>query len=238
MPEYIKFDSVKPPVREIPDAAAWVQAELQSSIDGQAWETFEGPLTLSPAITNGKNPPPYSFTSVDAPDTAIYFRLLWIDANGFAQPTISQTRPTPLPAWAPGLSDVASHIPIRTKDTSGSVLGTFTDKTAPATAEAVSLLIAKGVRRVRPMFASPITDPEQAETARDLAALWTAMLVELGLFPEQVNTEQSPYDRLKDLWDDETGGDQSGGGSDSDDVIGDSHTAPAYLFPCEKPLRW
>jgi hypothetical protein len=56
MPEYIKFDSVKPPVREIPDAAAWVQAELQSSIDGQAWETFEGPLTLSPAITNGKNP--------------------------------------------------------------------------------------------------------------------------------------------------------------------------------------
>jgi hypothetical protein len=88
------------------------------------------------------------------------------------------------------------------------------------------------------MFASPITDPEQAETARDLAALWTAMLVELGLFPEQVNTEQSPYDRLKDLWDDETGGDQSGGGSDSDDVIGDSHTAPAYLFPCEKPLRW
>jgi hypothetical protein len=171
MPEYIKFDSVKPPVREIPDAAAWVQAELQSSIDGQAWETFEGPLTLSPAITNGKNPPPYSFTSVDAPDTAIYFRLLWIDANGFAQPTISQTRPTPLPAWAPGLSDVASHIPIRTKDTSGSVLGTFTDKTAPATAEAVSLLIAKGVRRVRPMFASPITDPEQAETARDLAAI-------------------------------------------------------------------
>lgn len=236
---FIRFRDMMPPARSKPDDALWTQYTIQSSVDGTTWVTFEGPTALSPQYTDPRNPKNYDFSSVDAPVNALYFRLIWTDSNGVEQTTEPLTRPMQLPAWTPSIGDVAEHIPLRTKLGNGTIVGTFTDATKPATADAVTRLIIKAVKRVRPMFDDPISDPKQAETARDLAALWAAMLVELGLFSDQIESEQSPYRQLKEMWDDLTGGGNEGGGlgGDDDDVTGRSASA-TWNFERRPRLRW
>jgi hypothetical protein len=233
---FIRFLDMMPPARSTPDNQLWTQYKIQSSTDGSNWVTFEGPSLLDPAYTDPANPESYNFTSVDAPVDAVYFRVVWIDGLGVEQETEPLTRPRELPAWAPSLGDVAEHIPLRTKTSNGFVVGTFTAETKPATADLVSRLIVKGVKRVRPLFEDPITDPTRADEAKDLAALWTAMLVELGLFSDQVQNDQSPYPQLKELWDDATGGGEGGAGLDGDDLLG--RVAPSWQFETRAPLRW
>src|SRR4051794_38312475 len=112
---YIHFTDLVPPVREAPDDGLWSRYRLESSIDGTSWTSFEGPTNLSPSITDHKHPPTYDFVSVDAPDNAVYFRIVWIDTtNNIEQPTLPMLRPEPLPAWTPSLGEVAQHIPLRT----------------------------------------------------------------------------------------------------------------------------
>lgn len=233
---FIHFRDMMPPARSKPDDSPWTTYRLESSVDGQTWSIFEGPTTLDPVTVDVKNPPSYEFTSTDAPADAIYFRAVWTDANSVALPSDTLTRPEPLPAWAPSLGDVAEHIPLRTKIGNGVIVGTFTDSTKPAKADYVSRMIVKGVKRVQPLFDDPITLPADATKARDLAALWTAMLVELGLFSDQIESGQSPYTELKSMWDDETGGGEPGAMGDADDIIG--RQSPSWRFEQRAPLRW
>ncbi|NAZ73858.1 hypothetical protein GTQ99_00235 [Kineococcus sp. T13] len=80
--------------------------------------------------------------------------------------------------------------------------------------------------------------------AAELVALRAAMAVELSYFPEQIQTDSSPYDRLKELYDqgvkaalprvtEESGEDPTGE---------DGYKLPAFGFPVNcKPIgqvRW
>jgi hypothetical protein len=233
---FIEFLDMKPPARTAPDNAPWTTYTLEASPDGTAWTPFEGPTALAPAVTDPASPPAYSFTSVDAPVGAIYFRVKWTDGVGVDFFTDPLQRPRALPAWTPSLGEVASKILVRTKMANGKLAYTFTDKTPPVTAEAVSVIIAYSVDRVAPIFGGyEITDATKAASARTLTALWAAMQIELNFFAEQIESGQSPYTYLKEQWDDATGEDAAGVG-DADDLTG--HISPSWKFERRKHLRW
>jgi hypothetical protein len=226
-----------PPARSAPDNALWKEYRIEGSVDGANWTEIEPNHILPKPVLDAAKPPTYMFSTDNADAAQLYFRVVWRDENAVEVATPAMLRPQPLPPWTPTLSDVAAHIPSRTKVGNGVMIGTFTNETKPATADIVSLIITKGVKRVRKLFPDPILDASTAEVAHDLAALYSAMLVELGLFPEQIGNEQSPYVHLKELWDDATGSGEAGTGQeDADNLLGNS--GAAWRFERRAPLRW
>jgi hypothetical protein len=117
-----------------------------------------------------------------------------------------QTDPQTL-NYVPTVAEVGALIRARTKDTAGNELGTFTDATRPTgdQAEAESLFAVDQVwgRLGQNPEAAGITAATTAlfPQARRAAAIYAAMLIELSYFPEQIQDDQSPYDRLKELYD-------------------------------------
>jgi hypothetical protein len=112
--------------------------------------------------------------------------------------------PDRLRTFTPTVAEVAAHLRARTKDSNGNEVGTFNADTRPTDAQ-VRELIPKGVRRVAAKVGSEICEGNSAERqaelyedARDLAAIATAMRIERSYFPEQIGTERSPYNALRD----------------------------------------
>jgi hypothetical protein len=104
----------------------------------------------------------------------------------------------PTSDWAPSVKDIGGVLRARTKDRSQNELGTFTSDTRPTDVE-VEVLINKAVGDVAMRTGSEL--PEAVwEDAKGVAATRTAMLVELGFFPEQVNRGNSPYPQLETMW--------------------------------------
>jgi hypothetical protein len=102
-----------------------------------------------------------------------------------------------LPAWAPSLSDVADHIPTRTRPTaewgsSDAILGTFTDATTP-TRDQAARIITRACAWVGSQLGSPVS-PTVYQAAGIAAALRAAYWVEVA-FPER-DGDLSVYDRL------------------------------------------
>lgn len=106
----------------------------------------------------------------------------------------------PVSDWTPGLADVGAILRARTKDDVGNELGTFSATTRPTDVE-VSALISQGVSDVAMVTGSDIPTSTWTD-AKSVAALATALRVELSYFPEQINTGRSPYPQLKQLYDD------------------------------------
>lgn len=95
--------------------------------------------------------------------------------------------------WEPTPKDVGSVLRARTVDDDGNELGTFNDNTRP-TGDGVQDLIETQCS---------IIDADSGEvperlfvTARRVAALGTACLVELTYFPNEVASGRSPYEHL------------------------------------------
>lgn len=111
--------------------------------------------------------------------------------------------------FTPTVSEVAAHLRARTKGNASSPTeqGTFNDHTRP-TGEQVEVLIPKGVRKVASRIGAEICVGDSPEKqvelygdAQDLAAMWTAMQIELSYFPEQVGSSRSPYDQMRRAFD-------------------------------------
>lgn len=93
--------------------------------------------------------------------------------------------------------DVAALLTARTKDAQGRELGEFTDDTRPTREQVqVRIEIARTLVRqnVGPL---PETCVEGAEAT---VALLAAMLTEAAFWPEQTQSNQSTYERLRDLY--------------------------------------
>jgi soluble cytochrome b562 len=105
----------------------------------------------------------------------------------------------PTSDYTPTVAQVGALLRARTKDASGNELGTFNEETRP-TGEQVAGLIATSVSRMRARFGEELAE-DLREDAASLVTLRTAMLVELSFFPEQIQSDRSPYDRYKDLYD-------------------------------------
>jgi hypothetical protein len=137
------------------------------------------------------------------------------------------------PDWAPSPSDVGAVLRSRTKDTNGNELGTFTNDTRPTDSQVIELI----ETTVSDLSSDVGSVPDELQdAARRLSAIGAAMLVELSYFSEQIVTDRSPYDRLKELYDarfarlkaqieDVNAGGEVGGGEEAEALL------PAYSFP-------
>lgn len=135
--------------------------------------------------------------------------------------------------WTPTVVDVGAILRARTVDTNGSEIGTFTLETRPTEVQ-VSSLVGQAVGDVVSGVGMDIPEQHWSD-ARAVAALGTAMLVELSYFPEQVTTGRSPYEQLKELYEARlsrlrvtvTGGEVDGSGN--------AVRSPSYSFPRGDP---
>lgn len=102
--------------------------------------------------------------------------------------------------WAPTVDDVAALVRVRTKPADGQVpLGTFNTSTRPTEFQ-VETLITQAVGYVQSIIGTDL-DEDLYDRAGNVAALYAAMLVELSYYPEQISTDRSPYEKLKELFD-------------------------------------
>jgi hypothetical protein len=107
----------------------------------------------------------------------------------------------PAVAVRPSVDDVASLLRARTKDTEGREVGTFTEETRP-NAEQVEAQIdaAVGLMAMR----LPSRWPEVYSPAiRALTAYRAALRIEKSYFPEQVRSDRSAYEQLKEEYTDD-----------------------------------
>jgi hypothetical protein len=104
----------------------------------------------------------------------------------------------PIDDFRPTVADVAALLRARTKDVNGNEIGTFNDDTRPTSAQVVNLIETACGEIQSAMGVSP--PAYLAEAARTVAAVRTAMLIELSYFPEQVRSDRSAYQYYADMF--------------------------------------
>jgi hypothetical protein len=95
----------------------------------------------------------------------------------------------------PAVEDVAALLRARTKDAEGREVGTFNDETRPTDVE-VEIHIDAAIGLVSVRF-PPTLDVRWQPAFRSLVAYRAALRVEKSYFPEQIRTDRSPYDELR-----------------------------------------
>lgn len=100
-------------------------------------------------------------------------------------------------AIRPSVDDVAGLLRARTKDDTGREVGTFTDATRP-TAEEVEAHIDAAVSLMATHIPTQLFLPETYWPAvRSLTAYRAALRIEKSYFPEQVRSDRSAYEQLR-----------------------------------------
>ena len=107
----------------------------------------------------------------------------------------------PVSDYTPSVQEVADQIVSRTKDKYGAEIGTFNLDTRPTDTQ-VNRLITEHIGDVANVLGSEIPT-ELREDAKIVVAERVAMAIELDFFPEQVNSNRSPYKQLKEQFHDD-----------------------------------
>jgi hypothetical protein len=187
----------EPPARE--DGQGWVKAIIDRGSTSSGPWTQVTEVTLNPLDSDPSNPRVRNFT-LDDPDgtTDSWYTVRFVDAAA------RETQPsTPITGayrvlYLPALHEVGSLSRTRTKVDSGE-LGTFTTLTRPTSADVRDLIRQAGNDVAAKVgYAVP---GNVLEAAKNAVKLKTAMLIELSYFAEQVQSNRSPYQQLKDLFD-------------------------------------
>jgi len=140
--------------------------------------------------------------------------------------------------WRPALAEIGALLRARTKtgeESGGREIGTFNADTRP-TADEVEALANYATAHVASRIGLNPCSKALKDRARGMAALYTAMLVELSYFPEQVGSSRSPYEQYKALFDDgmdaltEAVAEQCGEGGDGK-AVGGTGPLPSSSFP-------
>jgi len=222
------------------DDIAWSTVMIEEGpTEGGPW-TLIDTQPLSPMDIDPANPMARSFTTDNATMEHGWYRILFGDVNN----NIVETAPTfngePI-EWTPTLQDVGHVVLVRTVDSNGNTLGTFTDDTKP-TDDQCRVLIQKAVDDVLPLIGSDIPE-ELISEAQNVASIRTAMYIELTYYGNEVAMNRSVYPELKTLFDEkvatlakavasiEAGGDIS-------DALAGAGGDPAYAYPPDDNLYW
>lgn len=130
--------------------------------------------------------------------------------GSFAPGDTGPTAPDTQPFW-PTVQDVARLIPARTKVTGGKELGTFNESTRPTDAAVLGLIDEASddvLGKVQPidytLTAGSAWNAAGSAYERRIQraiALYAAILIEQGYFPEQIRSNQSPVATLQGLYD-------------------------------------
>lgn len=187
------------------DGTPWTQVEVHeaSAVEGP-WVLLET-QALSPVDANPADPQSRNITTELATLTNGWYQLIFLDATGDEQnPTQPiQNLEEGAALYTPTIAEVGALLRTRTKDTAGNEIGTFTANTRP-TALQVDVLSRQAANKLSTIIGDAIPE-DLLEDASELAAIRTAMLVELSYFPEQVAAKRSPYAEYKELWDEAVG---------------------------------
>jgi hypothetical protein len=108
--------------------------------------------------------------------------------------------------FRPTTREVASYIKNRTVDDHNNFIGDFTNKTIVTAAEAEDIISLAGPMVLAalqwdPTAAVPTIPDYDIPNVQSLVALFSAILVELTKFSEQISRNVSPYPYLKELFD-------------------------------------
>ena len=137
-----------------------------------------------------------SFTTNEATIPAGWYRVTFVDDLGnqlITDPVFNRAGARDQ-NYFPSVRNVASKIMSRTKDQFGNLIGTFNDETTP-TDEQVDQVSEGCITDVADVIGDRV--PEAfIDDAQNVAALRTALQVELDFFSDQVNTGRSIYPQL------------------------------------------
>lgn len=96
---------------------------------------------------------------------------------------------------------VAAILRTRTKDDDGNESGVFSADTRPTLAQVEEILAEAKRVVVSAIGTDEPCEQDLADTAATLAHQRAVLMIELSYFPEQINTNRSPYDQIKSLYD-------------------------------------
>jgi len=200
----VSFTDYRPTPRY--DGVPWsvIHVEESDNVDGP-WTQIEviDISTLPDGVdTDPSEPLARSFTTDNATLQEGFYRVSFLDANGdvlyFAP--IQNVAPATLP-WTPSIQEVADQIVSRTRDQYGNEIGTFNATTRPTDTQVMHLIV-EHIGDVANVIGTDIPS-ELWEDASTVVAERVAMQIELDYFPEQVNTDRSPYKQLKEEYEED-----------------------------------
>jgi hypothetical protein len=157
------------------------------------------------------------------------------------------------PKFRPTTLDVAVFIKNRTVDDTNHFLGDFGPTTIVSDVEVEHLIDLSGpmvlaALRWNPLVTPPTIPDDNIDAVKSLIALLTATFVEVSKFSEQIARQVSPYQYLKQQFDDmlaQKQGDlgivNAGGGTGSitlTDLIASQYGLADYAFPPDPMVNW
>ena len=232
----VTFVEFVPPRRF--DGIPWNRVRIEeAAAETGPWFPIET-VALAPLDSDPASPNSRSFTTDAATQEQGWYRVVFLDETNIeSQPS------DPLhnvadegSEYTPTVSQVAALLRARTKDNVGNELGEFTANTRP-TANEVAKLIEAARHDVITLVGEDF-DPTLWPQARNATLYRAAMFVELSYYPEQINTERSPYIQMKELYESALARfeqEETGVTPDSDELyIGKSN----YWFPTSAEMTW
>lgn len=197
----VSFKDFTPP--SIPNITSFGNADIFESPNSSGPWTFIDTYVISPLDFSSMQPATHSFsTRNNTIPTGGWYKVIWRNSDGVqaATPPV-QNVVSDAAEYLPSASEVGKILYTRTVDDTGAYLGTFTSKTRP-TLEVASETIIQAGQDVDKMIGDDIP-PSMWDDAKRVVALRAAMLIELTFFPEQIASARSPYDRIKELFDEQ-----------------------------------
>ncbi len=106
-----------------------------------------------------------------------------------------------MPEITPDITKVSALLRTRTKDDVGGEAGEFSEATRPTDTQVIALLEdAANLVTGKIGTTEPCTDALATDAAH-VIHLRTALMIEISYFPEQINSNRSPYEQIKALYD-------------------------------------
>lgn len=192
------------------DVEAYLTNALQGLVGTLTFRVINPPandVVVAETAVGITEPVPGTYTkTIAAPATKGTYLIVWDNEGDLSTEVlvVASTLPVePGGALRPELTEVGAIIRAYTKsDASGGDLGTFDESTNP-TADQVEGFITDAVSEVTLRLPDDLDglDDEIVPFARRLAAIRAAMFVIISLQSDQDTSEDSAYNRLKDLYD-------------------------------------
>lgn len=200
----ISFEDYRPSQRETDPATFWQTVLIQESppdADGEPGTWTQIDAKSVPTYLDQQAPPTFSFTTELGTQSPGWYRVIFVDASGnqeFTQPIYYGGAYN----FRPATAEVAKLIPTRTRGDTMVDQDDFSANSRP-TKEQVEGLTVDAEAEVNNRLSSydGLIPTKHHRKISYAMTLYSAMLVELTRFPEQIGTQRSAYSHLKELYD-------------------------------------
>lgn len=201
MPFTHSFAAIRPPARYDEPTVAWSHIGIEEGATAQGpWTQIEERPIVADPTPNSPNP--IDLTVMSSVEDG-WYRFRFRDAsNVFSEYSVPVQNPSDvvgISGYRPALSDLGAIMRARTRTDSSVELGTFTTDTRPTAIEA-DAMISQALDVVSTQLGN--VPRRLAGLASALVALRAAMYVETSFYPEDTNSDQSAYQRYREMYDD------------------------------------